>query len=456
MVAVLIAFLAAGAGWFAALLGRRVRRLAAALDAAEQQHAAAVTKLRELALVIEHAPVGIVRLTGAGHSALNEAARAVLSGIEHDPRWLVRIREERRGEIGGEGTLYAVVPGANGDILYICDASDRLLVRRLEREIAQIRAALDQTEAELARVRSSELERERERRAQVRTRVQALDEELARVLKIINEAAEKLLETFLSLEERTRAQHTVGTTLVAADGTDAMALTAFLERAREAFSSLISMLVTQTDEASSLARASVAAIERIEMQMRDVLDVFREMETIADQTSMLALNATIEAARAGEAGRGFAVVAAEVRKLSERATSFSNDVLRRMQELSSVLSAMHAELQSFDTSEARFAAEAHRRWEVIQNDTAALTRSVEEAVAEMARITAAVREDVKAAVMNLQFHDISRQVIEQVRIRLGRLADEDVAVVAGASREAPIFSSPVTQQSLRPGDVEVF
>lgn len=57
--------------------------------------------------------------------------------------------------------------------------------------------------------------------------------------------------------------------------------------------------------------------------------IYRMASTIrllADQTKLLSINASVEAARAGEAGRGFAVVAAEVKNLSEKSESQTNEI----------------------------------------------------------------------------------------------------------------------------------
>ncbi len=69
-------------------------------------------------------------------------------------------------------------------------------------------------------------------------------------------------------------------------------------------------------------------------------EISASIRKIASQTSLLAINAAVEAARAGDAGRGFAVVAQEVKLLSDRTASATEEIGRIVRDLHTGTEAM--------------------------------------------------------------------------------------------------------------------
>lgn len=74
-------------------------------------------------------------------------------------------------------------------------------------------------------------------------------------------------------------------------------------------------------------------VQKLSENSENIIKVLTLVQDFSEQTNLLALNASIEAARAGEAGRGFSVVADEVRTLSQKVNSATQEIDNNIQQM---------------------------------------------------------------------------------------------------------------------------
>jgi methyl-accepting chemotaxis protein len=82
---------------------------------------------------------------------------------------------------------------------------------------------------------------------------------------------------------------------------------------------------------SEIKRSSVItsqAISTLSEKASDIGSILSVIDEVAEQTNLLALNAAIIAAQAGEHGKGFAVVAEEIKELAERTSSSTKEIAK--------------------------------------------------------------------------------------------------------------------------------
>lgn len=95
----------------------------------------------------------------------------------------------------------------------------------------------------------------------------------------------------------------------------------------------IKRLAMLSDKTSKATKEVESGIHSTNDSSHRISEASSMIANIAEQTNLLALNAAIEAARASEAGKGFSVVAEEIRKLAEQSTESTASIDAIVKEL---------------------------------------------------------------------------------------------------------------------------
>jgi hypothetical protein len=282
-------------------------------------------------------------------------------------------------------------------------------------------------------------------------------DDIDRSQSLIGDAINTLLASFNGLQEKVARQHEIAASLVDAGAVEARASEA------ENVSSIQSFIVTVEKtiqallaEGAQLSTAAVditTAIATIRSDMSGLVESFIEVERIAEQTNLLALNASIEAARAGSAGRGFAVVAGEVGKLATRSTGLSNHVRTLIDNIRHDLAQAETGMAHIVKKDAAYRSASETTLKNIFDGGRDVSNRTTTTLLALSENAEDVGRDVRAAVICLQFHDLTSQLLAHTRSRFGVLQ----SLLEGATDIPELRAiGAVSQGTMASGGVDLF
>ncbi len=238
--------------------------------------------------------------------------------------------------------------------------------------------------------------------------------------RLVQQAADDLEASFNELNGSSQTQQelvlrlvgTMGGRLEDSQGVD---LKQFMAENRNVLEQNINLLKGMQESSIDVAHQFEDFSKRIER----IFGLVENTKRIASQTNLLALNAAIEAARAGEAGRGFAVVAQEVRKLSQNSDQFNEQIRAEVEQATQVFAHTREVVGRMGSYDMTDAINAKSAMDGMMQQMQRVDETMQAGLDDMADVSGQVQESVNAAVRLMQFEDITRQVLERARLRVG-------------------------------------
>ncbi|NIJ69897.1 methyl-accepting chemotaxis protein [Xanthomonas sp. 60] len=323
-----------------------------------------------------------------------------------------------------------------------------------------------------------------ELRSFVGTEIDGSRSEIERARDLIRQAVAGLGGSFDAMNRKSRQQNQALARIVDRAGEDGPAGLDVARFAQHA-SHQMEQLVEALEQVSGQSSNTVQHIDQMAQHLDGIFALLEDVKSIADQTNLLALNAAIEAARAGEAGRGFAVVADEVRNLSERSTTFNEQIRKLAHSSKDAIAKVRETVSHMASRDMDRSREARHEAAAMVDSVAQINASLGDGMREVSECARAIDASVAEAVRALQFEDIATQSLGGVHVHLDRLTainreamslqellhrnggvmDEEMVVALQRTgsrlREMRVEwerppHKPVAQQSMGAGTVELF
>jgi len=280
--------------------------------------------------------------------------------------------------------------------------------------------AASQPSAEQARILREQDQLLTELRKFLGNEIEGSRSEIERARELIRQAVSGLGSSFSAMNQRSRQQSQAVARIVDRTGDHGGNGVDFARFAQHA-SHRMEQLVEALEQVSGQSTATVGQIDQMAEHLDGIFSLLEDVKSIADQTNLLALNAAIEAARAGEAGRGFAVVADEVRNLSERSTTFNEQIRKLAHSSKDAIAKVRETVSNMASRDLDRSREARHEAATMLDNVAAINASLGEGIREISECARAIDGSVAEAVRALQFEDITTQALGGVHTHLDRL-----------------------------------
>jgi len=251
----------------------------------------------------------------------------------------------------------------------------------------------------------------------VATEIDGSQAEIRRTRGLMQQAIAKLQANFSTMNENSRTQSSTLSRIMDREvsGVDVRHFAHEASRQME-------QLTEALEQVSGQSSATVQHIDAMAQHLDGIFALLEDVKSIADQTNLLALNAAIEAARAGDAGRGFAVVADEVRNLSERSTTFNDQIRKLANSSKDAVAKVRETVTQMASRDLNRSLEAKNEAAKLFGQVESINGALSLGIAEVANCGKTIDRSVGEAVHALQFEDIATQALAAAELHLDRLA----------------------------------
>jgi len=258
-----------------------------------------------------------------------------------------------------------------------------------------------------------------------------LQDENMQIQSLLHNAISGLVASFQGLERESTQQKTMVFDLVDDTSNESDDHHTIKGIANDAASSL-KEIVDNITQISSQSMALVKSLTLIKNDYEQVLKLLDEMDSISSQTNLLALNAAIEAARAGEQGRGFAVVADEVRSLSQRSKSFSDQIREQFSNTINTIDTANTQVGKMASTDMDMTMSNKNHLDDMMHEIESKNEETATQLSAISNVSELLNKHVGHAVQSLQFEDMITQLTDHIDKRLQTLitlgsANEEIA-----------------------------